>query len=189
MADTSWFGNIGGVEIPDNVIPTKHKDAHTETRLALEKIIRELSRLRGGGPSSASNTIINNKTITVSGTPLISLSYQMILNPSDHLFPNGVQLPFVDTGMTVTGVEVQADPQLIAGGNVIFTLHNNKTGPALGNVTIPVGQSYGRNLGMSFDVAQGQALFVKSPATLYNIQNLYMINVRAIPIATAKKLF
>lgn len=101
----------------------------------------------------------------------------MFISPSDQLFPNGVPIDFTH-GVKVTRAFLQFDPVITASAATTFTLQNQATTPtSSGTVTVASGASFGQSTTLGVTVPAGGRLYVKSPAALNNLQNLFAIRI------------
>ena len=153
--------------------PTRKSFEQTKEifRLLENLLLQGLGRGNAIGPGPG----IPRVTDTIAGEFI--LSYPMRVNANSQLFPNGVDINF-GGNVKVTEIEIQGDPNINATANTTFLLTNGSpffTGSA--NVTIPSGQSIGKNV-ISLTIGSGQLLYIKAPAVLNRVQNLYMIHIR-----------
>lgn len=154
--------------------------AHMPTRKAFEElreIIRKLEDL------AEQRALALNKGDTfltyfdIMGTPSATLSYPFAIFANDQFFPNGCPIDF-QRAVKIKRCFIQADPSLTASAATTFTLGNAATSPtSSGTVTIANGASHGLSTSLGVSIGVGQRLFIRSPATLNSIQNVYLLRL------------
>ena len=187
------LGNIGGIEkrpTPGLQGSAILQDQATclcfkEARLAIEKIHAKIDSLEGliqgitgpsgpPGPAGPSGADGSNPNVLPA---FRSLPYPFVVSSGIVFPPDGVTL-LGPTPYRVTFCEIHCDPEgPAATGATTFTVQNAASSPtSTGGVTIASG---GRRGAASINVAisSGQRLYIKAPASLNGVQNLWLINL------------
>jgi len=168
------LGNIGGIE--------RLGPGGVEVRYALEALERAVLELSRTSSTIVRNNVqlitINNTTVTATLPAHVQFSYPFPVSASAHLFPDGV-LVLAGSGFKVTSAEIVSDPiSGPASAATSFTIQNALTSPtSSGTVTIPSGSRTGRTQSLAITFLAGQKLYIKAPAALNKIQNLYRIDI------------
>ena len=163
------LGNIGGIE---------QHEAGPETRIAIEKLDRRLDLIERTSATVIRNniTIINNPPLGTNFPYSVHRAYPFVLTGSLVVPPTGWDL-LPATAYRITYCEMHCDPEAAApSANTSITLQNMATFPtATAIVTFASGTKRAVNSSMALQITASQRLFMKFPATLNGLQNLWSI--------------
>lgn len=151
------------------------------TRKAFEELVQEFAAIpdaRGslGGLVDTGPPGANGSS---AGTVIINLPYPFVLRVSSQLFPGGI-VPYFGLACRVTGADVKCDPTAaVASANVDFSIQNDATSPSVsGTVRILSGARQGYTTDIDIPFGVDEKLYIKTPASLGGIQNLYLFRLR-----------
>lgn len=155
-----------------------------ETRLAIEKILRRMDDLESliersvgvnGTPGPAGPAGANGGSFPVP----YNLPYPFVVAASTVFPPDGVRPLGSSVAYRVRYVEIHADPEgPTASADTTFLVQNAASSPtSTGGVTIASGSRSGTAI-ISVAVTAGQRLYIKAPASLNGVQNLWLVTLK-----------